>query len=129
MVTGDLTNESLLHETKKPDTIQNLPTANVVKIGGQSLLIAAVRFSTLDELKQCIPHHKMIIGTGAGTRLVMLTASELILGCNRCLKCIGDIRQHAERPDAALFVGRSRIPLSNQSSFHNFRFILLSGRL
>ena len=70
LVTGDLTNESLLHETKKPETIQILPTANVVKIGGQSFIDRGREavFPLLDELKQCIPHHKMIIGTGAGTR-------------------------------------------------------------
>lgn len=70
LVKGDLTDASLLEETKKPETIQILPTANVVKIGGQSFIDRGRRavFPLLEELKQCIPHHKMIIGTGAGTR-------------------------------------------------------------
>lgn len=70
LVTGDLTNQQLLQETKKPDTIQILPNANVIKIGGQSFIDRGRQavFPLLEELKQCIPHHKMIIGTGAGTR-------------------------------------------------------------
>ena len=70
LVKGDLTDASLLEETKKPETIQILPTANVVKIGGQSFIDRGREavFPLLEELKQCIPHHKMIIGTGAGTR-------------------------------------------------------------
>ncbi len=70
LVTGDLTNQDLLNATKKPETIQILPTANVVKIGGQSFIDRgrAAVFPLLDELKECLPHHKMIIGTGAGTR-------------------------------------------------------------
>ena len=66
LVTGDLTNQQLLQETKKPDTIQILPNANVIKIGGQSFIDRGRQavFPLLEELKQCIPHHKMIIGTG-----------------------------------------------------------------
>tara|TARA_B100002052_G_scaffold194453_1_gene177305 strand:- start:3983 stop:4747 length:765 start_codon:yes stop_codon:yes gene_type:complete len=65
-----LTDEQLLSQTSKPETIQILPTANVVKIGGQSFIDRGREavFPIIEELKQCIPYHKMIIGTGAGTR-------------------------------------------------------------
>lgn len=70
LVKGDLTDEQLLSQTSKPETIQILPTANVVKIGGQSFIDRGREavFPIIEELKQCIPYHKMIIGTGAGTR-------------------------------------------------------------
>ncbi len=65
-----MTDEQLLSQTSKPETIQILPTANVVKIGGQSFIDRGREavFPIIEELKQCIPYHKMIIGTGAGTR-------------------------------------------------------------
>src|SRR5262245_18235863 len=47
-----------------------LPDANVIKIGGQSFIDRgrAAVFPLLDELVENLPRHKMIIGTGAGTR-------------------------------------------------------------
>jgi molybdenum storage protein len=70
LVNGDLTDEGLLRETEKTQQIQILPNANVVKIGGQSFIDRGREavFPLLEELRECLPHHKMIIGTGAGTR-------------------------------------------------------------
>src|SRR5437868_4026795 len=50
--------------------VQILPEANVVKIGGQSFIDRgrAAVFPLIEELVENLPHHKMIIGTGAGTR-------------------------------------------------------------
>src|SRR5213592_5269066 len=50
--------------------IQILPDANVVKIGGQSFIDRgrAAVFPLIDEIVENLPRHKMIIGTGAGTR-------------------------------------------------------------
>ena len=47
-----------------------LPDANVVKIGGQSIIDRgrAAVFPLIDEIVANLPRHKMIIGTGAGTR-------------------------------------------------------------
>src|SRR5499426_2213769 len=47
-----------------------LPDANVIKIGGQSFIDRgrAAVFPLIDELVENLPRHKMIIGTGAGTR-------------------------------------------------------------
>lgn len=70
LVKGDLTDSALLEETSRPDQVQILPNANVVKIGGQSFIDRGREavFPLLEELRECLPHHKMIIGTGAGTR-------------------------------------------------------------
>jgi len=70
LVDGDLTDHQLQLETAKPSSIQILPNANVVKIGGQSFIDRgrAAVFPIIEEIKQCMKDHKMIIGTGAGTR-------------------------------------------------------------
>jgi molybdenum storage protein len=50
--------------------VQILPDANVVKVGGQSFIDRgrAAVFPLIDEIVENLPRHKMIIGTGAGTR-------------------------------------------------------------
>src|ERR671939_1644489 len=50
--------------------IQILPDANVIKIGGQSFIDPgrAEVFPLIEELVENLPLHKMVIGTGAGTR-------------------------------------------------------------
>ena len=70
LVAGSLTDEELLARTDVPATIRILPEANVIKIGGQSLIDRgrSAVFPLLDELVANLPDHKMIIGTGAGTR-------------------------------------------------------------
>jgi molybdenum storage protein len=70
LVSGSLTDEELLGRTATQPTIRILPDANVVKIGGQSFIDRgrSAVFPLIDELVANLPHHKMIIGTGAGTR-------------------------------------------------------------
>jgi molybdenum storage protein len=70
LVHGSLTDEALLAETDAHPVLPILPDANVVKIGGQSLIDRgrAAVFPLLDELVANLAQHKMIIGTGAGTR-------------------------------------------------------------
>src|SRR5881392_1914153 len=50
--------------------IQILPDANVIKIGGQSFIDRgrAAVFPLIEEIVENLGRHKMIIGTGAGTR-------------------------------------------------------------
>src|SRR5882672_4232577 len=50
--------------------IQILPDANVIKVGGQSFIDRgrAAVFPLIDEIVANLSRHKMIIGTGAGTR-------------------------------------------------------------
>jgi molybdenum storage protein len=70
LVHGSLTDEALLTETEAHPVLPILPDANVIKIGGQSLIDRGREavFPLLDELVANLAHHKMIIGTGAGTR-------------------------------------------------------------
>src|ERR671914_2126387 len=70
LVTGNLTDQELLARTDDNPLIQILPDANVIKVGGQSLIDrgrAAVS-PLIDEIGETLGRHKMIIGTGAGTR-------------------------------------------------------------
>jgi molybdenum storage protein len=70
LVSGSLTDETLLAQTKSGQGVSILPDANVVKIGGQSMIDRgrAAVFPIVDEIIANLRRHKMIIGTGAGTR-------------------------------------------------------------
>jgi molybdenum storage protein len=70
LVHRSLTDEALLAETEAHPVLPILPDANVIKIGGQSFIDRgrAAVFPLLDEIVANLAHHKMIIGTGAGTR-------------------------------------------------------------
>jgi molybdenum storage protein len=69
-VDRSLTDEALQAETAGGPNVQILPHANVIKIGGQSIIDRgrAAVFPILDEVVANLPRHVMIIGTGAGTR-------------------------------------------------------------
>jgi molybdenum storage protein len=70
LVGESLTREALLARTAAHPTVRILPEANVVKIGGQSIVDRgrSAVFPVVEELVANLPDHKMIIGTGAGTR-------------------------------------------------------------
>jgi molybdenum storage protein len=70
LVAGSLTDERLNAETAAGPHVQILPDANVVKVGGQSFIDRgrAAVFPLIDEIVANLPRHKLIIGTGAGTR-------------------------------------------------------------
>src|SRR5207248_7677861 len=70
LVGGSLTDDAQMAAVDKQPVIQVLPEANVIKIGGQSFIDRgrAAVFPLIDELVENLPRHKMIIGTGAGTR-------------------------------------------------------------
>ena len=69
LVTGNLTDPELLARTDNNSLIQILPDANVIKIGGQSLIDRGrtAVFPLIEEIGENLGRHKMIIGTGAGT--------------------------------------------------------------
>jgi molybdenum storage protein len=70
LVHGNLTDEALLARTTEHPVVQILPNANVVKVGGQSFIDRgrAAVFPLIQEISENLGRHKMIIGTGAGTR-------------------------------------------------------------
>jgi len=70
LVEGSLSDPDLMRESAVGTVERILPAANVVKIGGQSLIDRGRKavFPILDEIVANLPKHQMIIGTGAGTR-------------------------------------------------------------
>ena len=70
LVSGSLSDAALQRATEGTPDLAILPWVNVVKIGGQSIMdrgrSAAVRWSTRSSAN--LSRHKMILGTGAGTR-------------------------------------------------------------
>jgi molybdenum storage protein len=70
LVHGNLTDDALKARTTEHPVVQILPNANVIKVGGQSFIDRgrAAVFPLIDEIAANLGRHKMIIGTGAGTR-------------------------------------------------------------
>ena len=70
LVSGSLTEEQLIAQTRQAAPVKIIPDANVVKIGGQSFIDRgrSAVFPLIDEIVSNLSRHKMIIGTGAGTR-------------------------------------------------------------
>jgi molybdenum storage protein len=70
LMAGSLTDDQLIARTGRPALAKISPDANVVKIGGQSLIDRgrSAVFPLIDEIVANLSRHKMIIGTGAGTR-------------------------------------------------------------
>ncbi len=70
LVQGSLTDPAVKAQTATGPVVQILPEANVVKIGGQSMIDRGRKavFPIIDEIVENLAHHQMIIGTGAGTR-------------------------------------------------------------
>src|SRR2546425_306324 len=70
LLSGSLDDENLMARTGEPPLVEILPEANVIKIGGQSFIDRgrAAVFPLIEEIVENLGHHKMIIGTGAGTR-------------------------------------------------------------
>src|SRR3712207_2580160 len=70
LLTGSLDEGRLMAQTGEQPAVQILPEANVVKVGGQSFIDRgrAAVFPLIEEIVENLRRHKMIIGTGAGTR-------------------------------------------------------------
>jgi molybdenum storage protein len=70
LVGGSLSDAAIQRATEATPNFAILPWVNVVKIGGQSIMDrgrSAVG-PVVDEIVANLPRHKMILGTGAGTR-------------------------------------------------------------
>lgn len=70
MVSGSLSDAAIQKATEETPTFPILPWVNVVKIGGQSIMDRgrSAVLPLVDEIVANLHRHKMILGTGAGTR-------------------------------------------------------------
>jgi molybdenum storage protein len=77
-----LSDPSLLRATDATPDYPILPWVNVVKIGGQSIMDRgrAAVYPLIDEIVANLGRHKMILGTGAGTRARHIYSMAIDLG-------------------------------------------------
>jgi molybdenum storage protein len=70
LIGGNLEDRELQAETDRTPAVRILPDAHVIKIGGQSIIDRgrSAVWPLMDEIVENLPRHKMMIGTGAGTR-------------------------------------------------------------
>src|SRR5258708_2342067 len=70
LVSGSLSDAAIQRATEATPNFAILPWVNVVKIGGQSIMDRGPRavHPVVDEIVANLHRHKMILGTGAGTR-------------------------------------------------------------
>lgn len=82
LVSGSLSDASLQRATDATPNLAILPWVNVVKIGGQSIMDRgrAAVWPVVDEIVANLPRHKMILGTGAGTRARHIYSLAIDLG-------------------------------------------------
>lgn len=81
-VPGVLTDEALLRASSNAPDFAILPWVNVVKIGGQSIMDRgrSAVYPLVEEIVQNLGRHKMILGTGAGTRARHIYSLAIDLG-------------------------------------------------
>jgi molybdenum storage protein len=82
LVSGSLTDASVQRATEKTSNFTILPWVNVIKIGGQSIMDRgrSAVYPLVEEIVANLGRHKMILGTGAGTRARHIYSLALDLG-------------------------------------------------
>jgi molybdenum storage protein len=82
LISGSLSDATLQRATEATPDFAILPWVNVVKIGGQSIMDRgrSAVMPLIDEIVANLTHHKMILGTGAGTRARHIYSLAIDLG-------------------------------------------------
>src|SRR5215472_13208094 len=82
LISGSLSDATLQRATETTPDFAILPWVNVVKIGGQSIMDRgrSAVMPLIDEIVANLAHHKMILGTGAGTRARHIYSLAIDLG-------------------------------------------------
>src|SRR5947209_13547068 len=82
LLSGSLTDASVQKATEGAPDFAILPWVNVVKIGGQSIMDRgrSAIYPLVEEIVANLGQHKMIIGTGAGTRARHIYSLAIDLG-------------------------------------------------
>jgi molybdenum storage protein len=82
LVAGSLSDAAVMHATEATPDYNILPWVNVVKIGGQSIMDRGREavYPLVEEIVANLQHHKMILGTGAGTRARHIYSLAIDLG-------------------------------------------------
>src|SRR5438477_11487748 len=82
LLTGSLSDAAVMHATESTPNYRILPWVNVVKIGGQSIMDRgrSAVYPLVEEIVSNLARHKMILGTGAGTRARHIYSLAIDLG-------------------------------------------------
>lgn len=82
LVSGSLSDAALQRATEATPNLRILPWVNVVKIGGQSIMDRgrSAVWPVVEEIVANLHRHKMILGTGAGTRARHIYSLAIDLG-------------------------------------------------
>lgn len=82
LISGSLSDASLQQATEQTPDFAILPWVNVVKIGGQSIIDRGrcAVYPLVKEIVANLDHHRMILGTGAGTRARHIYSLAIDLG-------------------------------------------------
>src|SRR5215467_10860876 len=82
LIAGSLSDAAIQRATEATPNFAILPWVNVVKIGGQSIMDRgrAAVYPLVEEIVANLGRHKMILGTGAGTRARHIYALAIDLG-------------------------------------------------
>src|SRR5579864_404011 len=82
LAAGSLSDPALQRASREAPDYPILPWVNVVKIGGQSIMDRgrAAVFPLVEEIVANLGRHRMILGTGAGTRARHIYSLALDLG-------------------------------------------------
>src|SRR4051812_22920021 len=82
LLNGSLNDAAVQRATESTPDLAILPWVNVVKIGGQSIMDRgrSAVWPLVDEIVANLAHHKMILGTGAGTRARHIYSLAIDLG-------------------------------------------------
>src|SRR5437667_10769119 len=82
LVSGSLSDAAIQKATEATPNYTILPWVNVVKIGGQSIMDRgrSAVYPLVEEIVANLKQHKMILGTGAGTRARHIYSLAIDLG-------------------------------------------------
>lgn len=82
LISGSLSDPAVMRATESTSNFNILPWVNVIKIGGQSIMDRgrAAVFPLVEEIVSNLKRHKMILGTGAGTRARHIYSLAIDLG-------------------------------------------------
>ena len=82
LVTGSLNDPAVMKATEATPDFTILPWVNVIKIGGQSIMDRgrSAVYPLVEEIVSNLGRHKMILGTGAGTRARHIYSLAIDLG-------------------------------------------------
>ena len=82
LISGSLSDATLQRATETTPDFAILPWVNVVKIGGQSIMDRgrSAVMPLIEEIVANLTHHKLILGTGAGTRARHIYSLAIDLG-------------------------------------------------